>query len=221
MQSWFKTCMLNDLVNRRGRGRKMIVRAPVLVTPASERRVRLRARRLLASDRRQIGGRRMTGMRLRAMTYASPSGAAAWPIGAGVAIRRRLGITTPLGPPAARRLMGCCLILAAALLATGASPAIAGAESQVSVGSIQTLAHVPYPGNPGAVAIDGNTMWVDTSSANFDRPFDGYSGVFAYDLRTGQLLPRSPNPIIVPKPPVAVMGLAGIALDSQGHMYIA
>ena len=48
---------------------------------------------------------------------------------------------------------------------------VASAESEVSVGSIQTLAHVPYPGNPGAVTIDGDTMWVDSSSANFDRPF--------------------------------------------------
>src|SRR6476469_7608378 len=133
-------------------------------------------------------------MRFRAMIKAGGWATAVWPIAAGMAIRRKLGITAPLGPPATRRLMGFCLILAAALLGAGASPAIASAESQVSVGSIQTLAHVPYPGNPGAVAIDGNTMWVDSSSANFDRPFDGYSGVFAYDLRTGQLLPRRPNP---------------------------
>ena len=163
----------------------------------------------------------MTGMRLRATINASVWRAAVWLIGAGAGIHRRLGITTPLGPLAAGRFRRVCLILAAALLGTGASPAIASTESGVSVGSIQTLAHVPYPGNPGAVTIDGNTMWVDTSSANFDRPFDGYSGVFAYDLRTGQLLRRSPNPIIVPKPPVAIMGLAGTALDSEGRMYIA
>jgi sugar lactone lactonase YvrE len=114
------------------------------------------------------------------------------------------------------------IALAAALVSTSASPAIASAETpQVSVGPIQTLAHVPYPGNPGAVAINGNTMWVDSSSADFDRPFDGFSDVWAYDLKTGQLLSRSPNPISVAKPPVAIMGLAGIALDSQGRMYIA
>src|SRR5882757_2300257 len=200
----------------------MIVRAPVLVTPASGRGARLRARRLLlASDRRQIGGRGMAGMRLRAMIKASPWGAAVSPIGAGVAIHRRLRITTPLSPLAAGRCRRICLILVAALLGAGASSAIASAEGDVSVGPIQTLAHVPYPGNPGAVAIDGSTMWVDSSSANFDRPWDGYSAVFAYDLRTGQLLPRSPNPIIVPKPPVAIMGLAGTALDSEGRMYVA
>jgi sugar lactone lactonase YvrE len=156
------------------------------------------------------------------MINASVWGAAVRPLGAGVAIHKKHGITTPLGPLAAGRFRTICVILAAALLSTGASPAIASAKSsQVSVGPVQTLAHVPYPGNPGAVAIDGNTMWVDNSSANFDRPFDGYSAVFAYDLQTGQLLPRSPNPIIVPKAPVAVMGLAGIALDSAGRMYIA
>jgi len=113
------------------------------------------------------------------------------------------------------------LILAVALLGMGACPTIAGAESsEVSVGPIQTLAHVPYPGNPGAATIDGNTMWVD-SSAVYDRPFDGSSAVFAYDLTTGQLQSRRPNPIIVPQLPVAAMGLAGIALDSSGRLYIA
>jgi hypothetical protein len=159
-------------------------------------------------------------MRLLAMIDRSARGAALWPIRAGVAIHGRLGINTPPGSLASGRFTRICLILTAALLGTGASPAIASAESEVSVGPIQTLAHVPYPGNPGAVTIDRNTMWVDNSAANFDRPFDGYSAVWAYDLRTGQLLPRTPNPIIVPKPPVAVMGLAGIALDSEGRMYI-
>ena len=113
------------------------------------------------------------------------------------------------------------LILAVALLGMGASPTIAGAESsQVSVGPIQTLAHVPYPGNPGAATIDGNTMWVDSSGV-YDRAFDGYSAVFAYDLNTGQLQSRRPNPITVSKPPVAAMGLAGIALDAAGRLYIA
>ena len=122
----------------------------------------------------------------------------------------------------AGRIAAAATFLALASFWASARPAIAGAETaQVSVGPIQTLAYVPYPGNPGAVAIDGDTMWVDSSSANFDRPLDGFSDVFAYDLETGQLLPRSPNPISVAKPPVAVMGLAGIALDSVGRMYIA
>ncbi len=113
-------------------------------------------------------------------------------------------------------------MLAAALLSAGASPAIATAGSpQTSVGPIQTLAHVPYPGNPGGVAIDGDTMWVDSSSADSDRPFDGSSSVFAYDLKTGQLLSRTPNPIVVPKLPVATMGLAGMVLDAKGRVYIA
>jgi hypothetical protein len=113
------------------------------------------------------------------------------------------------------------LILAIALLGTGASPAIASAKpSQVSVGPIETLAHVPYPGNPGAATLDGNTMWVDSSGV-YDRATDGYSAVFAYDLDTGQLQSRRPNPVIVPKLPVAAMGLAGIALDAAGRLYIA
>jgi hypothetical protein len=146
-------------------------------------------------------------------------GAGSWPFW--VAVRETNGRTNPL----CQRTAGHSRIrsmLAAAVISAGASPAIASAASpQVSVGPIQTLAHVPYPGNPGAVAIDGNTMWVDSSSANSDRPFDGFSAVFAYDLKTGQLLPRRPNPIVVPKLPVAIMGLAGIALDTRGRMYVA
>jgi hypothetical protein len=107
--------------------------------------------------------------------------------------------------------------IAAAALVAGSSSAQA---ATLSVGPIQTLAHVPYPGNPGAATIDGNTMWVDTS-AIYDRALDGYDAVFAYDLDTGRLQSRRPNPIIVPQQPVAAMGLAGIALDSAGRLYIA
>jgi hypothetical protein len=123
-------------------------------------------------------------------------------------------------PPRARQRTR--LALAAALMSLGACPAIAHAKSSpVLVGPIQTLAHVPYPGNPGATTIDGDTMWVDTSSGNSDRPFDGSSSIFAYDLKTGQLLSRSPNPIVVPKLPVSIMSMAGITLDSKGRMYVA
>ena len=129
-------------------------------------------------------------------------------------------IHVPRSSPGCSRVRTFSRWFCAALLSLAAAPPISTA-AQASFGPIRTLAHVPYPGNPGAVAIDGDTMWVDTSSANFDRPFDGYSAVFAYDLRTGRLLDRHPNPIVVPKLPVAIMGLAGIALDSEGRMYVA
>src|SRR3954469_3838980 len=110
------------------------------------------------------------------------------------------------------RLVRAALVLAA--LGLLASPASAARR-------ITVFAHVPYPGNPGGLAVDGQTLWVTTSAANFDRPFDGSSSVFAYSLASGRLLPRKPNPIVVPKQPVAAMGLAGIALDAAGRQYIA
>src|SRR5436305_13059856 len=79
----------------------------------------------------------------------------------------------------------------------------ASAASPPAPGPVHVFAHVPYPGNPGDVAIDGDTMWVDSSAANFDRPFDGSSTLFAYDARTGQ--PSSHKPITVPKNAVAAM----------------
>lgn len=162
-------------------------------------------------------------MKLRALIDAlAAATTSVWPIGVGVAVHKQRGRLDRVWSAGRAAASWTRLMLAAVLLSTGVGPAIASAESsRLSVGPIQTLAHVPYPGNPGAVAIDGDTMWVDSSSANSDRPFDGFSAVFAYDLRTGHLLSRSPNPIIVPKLPVAIMGLAGIALDARGRMYVA
>src|SRR3954470_1574638 len=101
------------------------------------------------------------------------------------------------------------LALAAVAAATLAPPAAAT--------DVHVFAHVPYPGNPGGLAVDGRTLWVDTSAANFDRPFDGSSTVYGFSLDTGRLLSAAK----IPKPPVAAMGLAGIALDAAGHEYIA
>src|SRR4051794_7547451 len=101
------------------------------------------------------------------------------------------------------------LALAAAAAATLAPPAAAT--------DVNVFTHVPYPGNPGGLAVDGHTLWLTTSAANFDRPFDGSSTVDGFSLDTGRLLSSTK----VPKPAVAAMGLAGIALDAAGRQYIA
>lgn len=85
-----------------------------------------------------------------------------------------------------------------------------------SIGDVRPFAHVPYPGNPGGLAVDGRTLYVD-NSANFDRPFEGRTSLFAYDLRTGGLRSQ----IDISEKPVTPMGLAGIALDASGRQYIA
>src|SRR5437773_6364667 len=101
------------------------------------------------------------------------------------------------------------------------APAVAHG-AQRPIGDTQVFATVPYPGNPGGLAVSGRTLYVDTSAANFDRPFDGSDDIFAYDLRTGQLLTEGPNPIaVIRQSPVAAMGLAGMALDAEGRLYVA
>ena len=126
-------------------------------------------------------------------------------------------------PPAARRTVerGAVAFVLAVALALSFFATAASAGQQRPFGDIGLFTNVPYPGNPGGLAVDGKTLWVDTSAANLDRPFDGSSSVFAYDLGTGRLEPRNPNPIIVPKLDVAAMGLLGIALDASGRLYIA
>jgi DNA-binding beta-propeller fold protein YncE len=116
------------------------------------------------------------------------------------------------------------LILGAACLGSACSALIPAAAWGASrqIGDTQVFAAVPFPGNPGGLAVSGRTLYVDTSAANFDRPFDGSDDIFAYDLRTGELLTQGPNPIaVIRQSPVAAMGLAGVALDAAGRLYVA
>src|SRR5207247_6464365 len=50
------------------------------------------------------------------------------------------------------------------------------------IGDIQVFATLPYPGHPGGLAVDGRTVYVDTSNADFDRPFDASDEIWAYNL---------------------------------------
>src|SRR2546423_12294462 len=86
---------------------------------------------------------------------------------------------------------------AAAIMLTTAAVAIPGSALPVgavppkrAIGDLGVFAHVPYPGNPGGLAVDDSTLWVDTSAAHFDRPFDGSSSIFAYGVDSGRLQPR-------------------------------
>src|SRR5207253_8221627 len=65
------------------------------------------------------------------------------------------------------------------------------------IGDIQVFATLPYPGHPGGLAVDGRTVYVDTSNADFDRPFDASDEIWAYNLNTGEPTPGGPNPIQV------------------------
>jgi hypothetical protein len=91
--------------------------------------------------------------------------------------------------------------------------------SRRPIGDIRVFTTLGYPGTPGGLAVDRETLYVDTSAANIDRPFDGSDKVYAYNVSSGRYAGR---PIDVKRQyPVAPMGLGGIALDAVGRLYIA
>src|SRR5256712_3519771 len=109
--------------------------------------------------------------------------------------------------------------IAIAVLVT-AAPGMAQTP-QRPIGDIQVFATLPYPGHPGGLAVTGRTVYVDTSNADFDRPFDASDEIWAFNLDSGQ--PAGglrPNPIEVARAAsVQTMGLLGMALDAQGRIY--
>src|SRR2546428_5555814 len=93
---------------------------------------------------------------------------------------------------------------------------------QRPIGDIQVFATLPYPGHPGGLAVDGRTVYVDTSNADFDRPFDASDEIWAFNLNTGEPTPGALNPIeVVRAASVQTMGLLGMPLDAQGRIYAA
>jgi streptogramin lyase len=115
----------------------------------------------------------------------------------------------------------------AAVLAVGAALTVTavpiGAQTpERPIGDIEVFATLPYPGHPGGLAVDGRTLYVDTSNADFDRPFDTSDEIWAYNLDSAKPIASQLNPIQVPRvAPVQTMGLLGMALDAQGRLYTA
>jgi outer membrane protein assembly factor BamB len=112
-------------------------------------------------------------------------------------------------------------VLVAALALVAVLPAGTSARTRhTSPGTTHVFAPVPYPGHPGGIAVDGRTVYVDTFNP-IDRAGDDYDAIFTYDLNTGRLRADRPNPIKVPRVmSPTVMGLAAIALDAQGRLYV-
>ena len=127
-----------------------------------------------------------------------------------------------------RRTIALALAAICCCATAGAAPA--GARQ---IGDTTVFTTIPYPGQPGGMAVRGKTVYVDTFGfaysgagdsvppATWHRPADGVDDVFAYDLDTGALVGRKPNPIIVPRTrQVAIMGLSGMAIDARGFLYV-
>ena len=90
------------------------------------------------------------------------------------------------------------------------------------IGDIEVFATLPYPGHPGGLAVAGRTVYVDTSNADFDRPFEASDEIWAFNRDTGEPTPGQLNPIeVVRAASVQTMGLLGMALDGQGRIYVA
>jgi len=117
--------------------------------------------------------------------------------------------------------MRAAVLAVVAGLSVTAAP-IKAQTPQRPIGDIEMFATLPYPGHPGGLAVDGRTLYVDTSNADFDRLFDTSDEIWAYRLDTGEPIRRAPNPIQVARAAsVQTMGLLGMALDAQGRLYVA
>lgn len=128
--------------------------------------------------------------------------------------------------------MGCVALGAALLSACGlpgdsAPPAAAAPQIEQpplpvparQVGDMKILFNLPSEGQAGGVAVDGDTLYVDT----FDfvtTPTEPNHYLFAYDLKTNALKTGRPNPIAIPRRKgITNMGLSGLALDAKGLVY--
>lgn len=87
--------------------------------------------------------------------------------------------------------------------------------------AVREFAQLPVtPGQPGGIAVDGDTVFVDTFGF-VTRAADGHDSVYAYDLATGSLRTDRGNPLEIPRRfPVCTMGMSGMALDGQGRLYL-
>src|SRR5438093_11558654 len=113
------------------------------------------------------------------------------------------------------------VLMVVAGLSVTAAP-IKAQTAERPIGDIEVFATLPYPGHPGGLAVAGRTVYVDTSNADFDRPFDASDEIWAFNLGTGEPTPGSLNPIeVVRSASVQTMGLLGMAVDAKGRIYAA
>jgi sugar lactone lactonase YvrE len=101
---------------------------------------------------------------------------------------------------------------------SGSTPSV---DETPAVETIRTFAELPVtPGQPGGIWVDGDTVYVDTFGFVV-RPTDGADNVYAYNLDTGALLDGQPNPALIPRRfQVCIMGMAGMAQDAAGRLYL-
>ena len=117
--------------------------------------------------------------------------------------------------------LGCALLAACGVSSSPSTAPSAEVPAAPAGGTIRTFAELPVtPGQPGGIWADGDTVYVDTFGF-VTRPSDGADNVYAYDLNTGALLADRPNPALIPRRfQVCIMGMAGMAQDAKGRLYL-
>lgn len=118
-------------------------------------------------------------------------------------------------------------VIAVAVTCVLASIAIAGSEaaraqaasvspaaSPAKIGDTTVFAHVPDPGQPGGIAVDGDRILVTTVGLLQDNPVPH---LFVYDRATGALEHSWP---ITPMMSPSIMQMLGVAVDADHRAYV-
>ena len=125
---------------------------------------------------------------------------------------------------------GVIVAVATAVALGGGSGATAIAAEKRPMGDVRPFATIPYPGQPGGLAVKGNTLFVNTFGfvfsgsgdsvppATWHRPVDAQDWVFAYDTRAKTQV-TDPFPVRRTRR-AAYMGLSGMTVRADGKLYV-
>jgi sugar lactone lactonase YvrE len=116
------------------------------------------------------------------------------------------------------KLIALAVTLALVGSVSGSPATASGDESHPDMGATTVFTRVPYPGQPFGLLVDEDTVWV-TPATGWHQPEVEEWPLWAYDRRTGQ--EKVEETFRIPAPASALaMGLAGVARDAQGRLYI-